>query len=145
MKHMTRRSSVALVGVSSVFIMGLLIWQTRILTEGKWCSRALSAEQLTSSHGDHRIDAMTACIGLLKDQVDYIGLSHLIGMGVIALCLLVLVVIVLSDARLELQASKDGFSLNTSKDAGKAAQEVADAAQEEADDILELSSKDEER
>ena len=76
---------------------------------------------------------MTACIGLLTKQVNFMGWSHMIGMGVIALCLGVLVVIVLAGAKLELQASKDGVSIKTSKDAKEAAQDVANAAQEEAD------------
>lgn len=151
MTHVSRRWSLYLVGLTSVFLMGLLVWQTFLLSSGKWCSRALGAEALTGEHdhmtnaSDVKLDAMTACIGLLSKQVNFMGWSHMIGMGVIALCLGVLVVIVLAGARLELQASKDGFSLNTSKDAGKAAQEVADAAQDEADDILELSQKDEAR
>jgi hypothetical protein len=123
--------------------MGFLIWQTFLLSSGKWCSRALSAENLTGDHdrGEVRIDAMTACISLLTKQVNFVGWSHIIAIGVIALSLGVLVVIVLAGARLELQASKDGLSVSTSKDAGKAAQEVADAAQEEADEILELTEE----
>lgn len=121
--HVSRKWSVVLVGATSVFLMGLLLWQTMILSQGQWCNRALAAEKLTPDYdhltgGDIKIDAMTACISLLTKQVNFIGWAHLIAVGVIALSLGVLVVIVLAGARIELEASKSGLKTKVTEQGG---------------------------
>lgn len=131
-----QKYAVGLVAATSLFIMGMNVWQTYLLSSSNWCNRALGAEKLTV--GDNsRLDAMTACIGLLTRQVNAISQNALIYAGTLALCLLVLVVIVLANARLNASASLHGGSLNISNanDPAAAAQRTADAAQDEADAI----------
>ena len=87
-----------------------------------------------SKYVDGRPDfAVVACKELALQNADRLGDALTIAMGVQAGALLVLVVIVLAGGRLSFKANRDGVSANMSRE--EAAQQVADAAENEAREI----------
>jgi hypothetical protein len=122
-----------LVGVSTAFVIFMQIRLTNILAAPDWCARAINAERLAQTR---TASAIESCISLLDKQVGSLAINSHIFAGIIALCLLVLVVIVLAGGRLNLKASKDGVDVDISRDAEAAATEVADAAVERRDEIV---------
>lgn len=125
----------ALVSVAAT--SGFLVWLSQrlvhVLAAKDWCYIAVGADKAAPATGN--IDALTACVGLLTLQVKALALDSHIAIGTMALCLAVLVVVVLANARLELDAGAAGVHTKIGGDAGDAAQETADAAQAKADDI----------
>jgi hypothetical protein len=118
--------------VTSLFIMATSWRLVSILSGRDWCVTAIDAKHATPVSGT---DSLAACVGLLQQQVRALALDSHISIGVLAVCLGVLVVIVLAGARLEGKLGRDGAELNVSRDAGKAADLVADAARDQADVI----------
>lgn len=125
----------ALVAVASTsaFLVWLSQWLVRTLAARDWCYTAIGADRVTPNTG--ATDALTACVSLLTFQVKALALDSYIAIGTMALCLAVLVVVVLANARLELDASATGVHTKITGDAVDAAQETADAAQDKADEI----------
>lgn len=79
---MLNKIAVGLVGITSIFIMGMSIWYTRLLT-ATWCS--------TTS---------PACYELLSKLISALALNSHITIGIIGLCLGTLVVIVIAQGKL---------------------------------------------
>jgi len=117
-------------GASSAFTIGISIWLINLLSGRDWCGQALGAAKYATGRPEY---AVSACFGLMNKQVDALAKALLISSGTQALCLLVLVVIVLANGRFSANASKDGGSLNIGRD--EAANAVADAAEQKADEI----------
>lgn len=129
--HSIRTWAMIAVAASSAFTIGIAIWLISILSAQDWCSRALGA----AKYADGRPEgAINACFSLMGEQVKTLGWALLIVIGVQALSLLVLVVIVLAGGRLSFTASRDGISADMGREA-KAAREVANAADDKADEI----------
>lgn len=126
-----RLTAVLCVAATSIYIMYMGRRLTDILASPEWCGKALQAEKISSQN----FGGLTACVDLLKIQLNALARADLVYAGVIGLCLLVLVVIVIAGAKLELKASETGVDMNVSRDAPKAAQAVADSAQTTADVI----------
>lgn len=111
---------------------------TSKLSSGQWCAQALSAERLTNAGSQEvRIDAMTACIGLLTRQVKAVAIDSHMTTGALSFGFLILVAVVLAKAKFSFTANKDGASASVSRDASQAAHEVAAAAEDKADEISE--------
>ena len=104
--------ALACVAVTSVFIMWMIWWLTGLLSDRSWCFTALGAGSGTGAGSD----GFTACVGLLTIQIKALAESNLIMVGVIALCLLVLMVIVVAQGKLALDVSKDSAKVNLGKD-----------------------------
>jgi p-aminobenzoyl-glutamate transporter AbgT len=86
------------VAVSSVFIMYMVVWSTNLLSQKDWCDRAMgAAKEADISRPEY---AVSACFALLKQQVSALSNNALIYAGVIALCLLALMVIVVAGGQL---------------------------------------------
>lgn len=120
------------VAVSSAFTIGIAVWLIAILSADDWCGKALGAAKYATGRPANAIDA---CFDLMNAQVDFLGKSLLISIGVQAICLLVLIVIVLAGGKLSL-TGPGGWGADiggAAKD--KAAQRVADEAQDAADEI----------
>ena len=115
------------VAVTSAALIGLSYWLVGLLSQPEWCTRAIGASQYVEGRPEY---AVGGCFTLLQQQVSALALNSHISIGVLALCLAVLVVIVLAGGRLSFSASRDGVNADIQRDA---AQEVADAAQDEAD------------
>jgi hypothetical protein len=128
-----RATAVACVAVTSAFIM-VMAWRTNdVLAGPDWCRTALGAGKISGTNGT--VTGLDACVSLLTIQLSSLSTNSHILFGVVALCLLVLIVIVIAGAKLELNATSSGVQANMSSDAPEAAQQVADTAQQTADTI----------
>lgn len=117
------------VAVTSGFLAYLAILLIRTLSSPTWCGTALQAERITAKDS---FVGLTACVDLLKIQLNALALNSQIVIGTFAMCLGVLVVIVIAGAKL---AGKGPGGIEVAIDAQKAADRVADAAVDEADHI----------
>lgn len=122
------------VGLTSMFVIGMGIWLTIILSKQDWCALAIGA----SKAGNRPTEAISGCFSLLTQQVDALAWNSHIFAAVIALCLLALMVIVVAGGRVSFKADKTGIQGEigeASLPAPVAAQVVADAAQDKADQV----------
>jgi hypothetical protein len=131
-----RMVAVVCVTVTSLYIMYMGYWLTGILSSPDWCAKALQAERITPGN---TFVGLTACVDLLKIQLKSLATNSYIVFGVVALCLLTLIVIVIAGGRLSVSASKTGVSANMSSAedmaATAAAAQTAGAAVAEAGKI----------
>jgi len=130
LKNSIRSWSLVAVFISSMFTIGAALWIIKILSARNWCSDMLGASKYVDGRPDF---AVVACKELALQNADRLGDALTIAMGVQAGALLVLVVIVLAGGRLSFKANRDGVSANMSRE--EAAQQVADAAENEAREI----------
>lgn len=128
-----RLFAVVCVAITSGFVMWLASWVIGVLAGPGWCRTALGAEKVSGSDGT--IKGLDACVGLLTIQLKALATNSYIMLGVMALSLLVLIVVVIAGAKLDLKVDRDGVAANISADTAKAAQAVADAATDKADEI----------
>jgi hypothetical protein len=98
------------VAVTSLFVMWMIWWLTGLLADRSWCFTALGAGAGSGA------DGFTACVGLLTIQIKALATNSVILVGVIAMCLLALMVIVVAQGKLSLKASKDGIETDISGD-----------------------------
>ena len=116
------------VAITSGYVM-VMGWRlTTILSSPGWCNRTLAADKVTNSN----FDALASCIGILTIQLKSLATQSHIYAGVIALCLLALMVIVVAGGHLSFTAP-GGIGANVG--ASQAADEVADAAVDKAEQI----------
>lgn len=121
------------VAASSIFVIYMQIHLTEILATPDWCVRAINAEKLAQTRSATAFDG---CVQLMDKQVGSLALNSHIFAGIIALCLLVLMVIVVAGGKLSFSASKTGVSADIGRDkVAQAAHQVADAAEKEATSI----------
>lgn len=108
-----RAFAVLCVAVTTAYIMWMGWRLSNILSSPEWCGKALQADKITP---DSKFDGLTGCVGLLQIQLKAIAIDSHIFAGVVALCLLTLIVIVIAGGRLTFSASKTGVSGNMSSD-----------------------------
>lgn len=108
------------VAVASAYLIYLSNWLVHTLAERDWCYTAIGAERAAPGSN---LDALTACVGLLTLQVKALALDSHIAIGTMALCLAVLVVVVIANARIEGKAGPTGVE---GKIGGAAEQDKAD-------------------
>lgn len=136
-RNTIRTFALVCVAVTSTFIMGMIVWSTVLLAQPDWCERALGA--VKESEGFTRPEfAVSGCFSLLNSQVRSLAFNSHVYAGVIALCLLTLMVIVVAGGKLSFTAGPKGASANIGKEidpVAAAAEEVADAAVEAADEF----------
>lgn len=137
-----RGFAVLCVAVIAAYIMWMGWRLSNILSSPDWCSKALQAERITAGN---TFVGLTACVDLLKIQLKAIATDSHIFAGVVALCLLTLIVIVIAGGRLAFSASKTGISGNMSSSedqaAATAAAQTATAAVTEASKIATEGAK----
>lgn len=100
--------AVMCVAITSAYIMWMGYHLTTILASPDWCGKALQASRISTQN----FGGLTACVDLLKIQLKALAENSLIYAGVIALCLLVLIVIVIAGAKLSGDFGKDGARLD---------------------------------
>lgn len=137
-QHNTIRSfALVCVAFTSLFIVGMRIWSTIIISSDGWCDRAIGTVKET---GGRPLEAIGACFTLLNKQLDAVARNSLIDSGVIAICLLVLIVIVVAGGKLNFTAGKGGVSTSIGReevsDRALGAIETAEGAEQARDDIL---------
>ena len=116
MKHVLIQNPIRLVAVictaiTSVYIMWMGYRINEVLAGPTWCARAIGADKADKNS---QVDAAGSCIGLLTIQLRSLATNSHILFGVVALCLLTLIVIVIAGGRLAVSASKTGVSANMS-------------------------------
>jgi hypothetical protein len=138
-RNTIRAFALLCVAVTSVYIMWMGYRLNETLSGPGWCRTALGAEKASSSDGT--IKGLDACVGLLTIQLKSLSTNSHILFGVVALCLLALIVIVVAGGRLSGKFNKDGGEVDLGPaSAAAAAQTTAAAAQDKADEITEARS-----
>jgi hypothetical protein len=110
-----RMFAVLCVAVTSAFVMYMSYKVVQTLSGPGWCRTALGAEKVSSTDGT--IKGLDACVGLLTIQLKSLANNSYIFGGVIALCLLTLIVIVIAGGKLSFAATATGVNANIGKDA----------------------------
>lgn len=118
------------VAATSIFIMGMIVWSTKLLSQQDWCDRAVGAAREASSQRPEY--AVSACFALLKQQVSALANNGLIYAGVTGLCLLALMVIVVAGGKLSFKgpggvAADIGGNTPASEGARQATEAAAEA------------------
>lgn len=131
-----RAFAVLCVAVTSGFVMYMSYRLLQTLSGPGWCATALGAGKASSQDGTP-IKGLEACVGLLTIQLKSLANNSYIFGGVIALCLLTLIVIVIAGGRLSFKGGPAGVETDISGNAPAAAQAVAAVAQDKADAITE--------
>lgn len=132
-----RAFAVLVVAIVTGYVM-VVGWRLiDILSSPDWCARALGAEKASPGR---TLDGLKACINLMGDQIDALAIDSHISQGVVAMCLLTLIVIVIAGGRLNLDISKTGAKASIGKEEAQAiaaagAEQAAEAAKDEAKDI----------
>lgn len=113
-QHPVRAFAVVCVALIAIYIgwMGYRVNET--LSGPGWCRTALGAEKASDALGV--IKGLDACVGLLTIQLRSIATNSHILFGVMAGCLLVLVVIVIAGGKVSLDVSKTGVRTNIGKE-----------------------------
>lgn len=101
--HPIRTFAVMFVAITDAYVMWMGYRLTNILASPDWCGKALQAERISSQS----FGGLTACIDLMKIQLKALAQNSLIYAGALAFCLLVLIVIVVAQAKLS-AGYKDG-------------------------------------
>lgn len=128
-----RSFALVCVAVTSVFILVMIVWTTRLLADGNWCERAIGAAKEASSRPEY---AVSACFDLLKQQVAALANNGLIYAGVIALSLLTLMVIVVAGGKLSFRGPGNvGGEIGGASPLVEGAQRATNAAQEATNDL----------
>jgi len=105
-----RTFALVIVAIASGFVMGMVIWLTRLLSDTSWCDRAIGA----AKGADRPETAFGGCFQLLTQQMSALAINSYIFGGVIALCLAALMIIVVAGGKLSFTGNKDGVSANIS-------------------------------
>ncbi len=108
--NMIRTFALVIVAITSGFVMGMVIWLTRLLSDPSWCDRAIGA----AKGADRPETAFGGCFQLLTQQMSALAINSYIFGGVIALCLAALMIIVVAGGKLSFTGNKDGVSANIS-------------------------------
>ncbi len=130
-------SAVVVVLVAMLIAAGFIIWS---LMSGNWCDAAVDSDRAVRANN---MDAARACVGLLMEQLKTLGTALLSIIAAVAIGFIVLVVLLIADGKVSFSASRSGVSGNiagrgdTPPPAQAAAEQVAEAANEEAADIAE--------
>lgn len=133
-RNTIRTFALVCVAVIAVFLMGVIVWYTEIISSPNWCDRAVGASKDVA--GTARPEyAVGGCFNLLNQQVGAIAWNSHIFAITLGISLLVLVVIVLAGGRLSFKGSKDGIEADISRSPEEAADEVAGAATDKANEI----------
>ncbi len=127
------------VAITSVFIMVTVDRYTDLLASPDWCDRAIGATKDAAIKGAVTVTrpeyAVGGCFSLLNAQLKALALNSHIALGVIAICLLVLIVIVVAGGHLSFKLP-GGAGADMGKNAAVAgAQAATDAAQETTNEI----------
>ena len=138
--HPIRAVAVICVAIIGGYVMWMGFIHTEILRDPNWCNKAIQAERITPGTS---FQGLTACIDLLKIQINAEATNSHIYAGSAAATLLALIVIVIAQGKAQVQApggfggsfGPSGEALETP--ASKAATQTAGAAVEEAKKIVE--------
>lgn len=129
LRHVIASWALLAVAITTGALIYFAYDKTEHLSAPDWCARVGWA----ADKGQRPESAIEGCYSLMSRQIEALAIDSHIAHGSIAIALLVLVVIVLAGGRLSFRGGKDGVDLDISRD--EAAQQVADAAEHEAERI----------
>lgn len=134
-RNTIRTFALVCVAITSAFVIGAIIWYTLLLSGRDWCATAIGAARSADSQRPEF--AVSGCFNLLFRQVDALSLTLHIFAFVIALCLAALMVIVVAGGKISFKADKSGIQADIGEviPVAAAAQTVATAAQDKADEV----------
>lgn len=138
-KGTIRFIAVVIVGILSIFVMSMSVWLVWRL-QSDWCSQVIGSAQYNDGRPDF---AIAGCVSVMRDQISALANNSLVFGGVIALCLLALMVIVVASGKMSFVGPGGiGGSVGSSDDdlpatPAQGAQVAADAAQGAADAVAE--------
>lgn len=128
-----RAFALVCVASTSAFLAYLAIVLIDTLSSPTWCSTALQAERITQKDS---FVGLTACVDLLKIQLQSLALNSQIVIGTFALCLGVLIVIVIAGAKLAGKLPGGGeLDMSPADGAQKVAEDVKQAADQSVDEV----------
>lgn len=130
--HPIRAFALICVAAIAVYIGWMAMKINDTLAGAGWCRTALGAEKISGK--DATIQGLEACVGLLQIQLKSLATNSHILFGSLALCLVTLIVIVVAKGKL----AGEGFGAKIDlggDPAARAADEVAGAAIDQADEI----------
>lgn len=132
-QHPIRFISLVTVEAMGVFLGYMAIWLTNTLSGPEWCGKALQAERISSQ----AFGGLTACVELLKIQLQSLADNSKIVLGSFSFGMVVLVVIVLAQAKgsANLPGGISGNIQPANDPVGAAADTVASAAVEKAAEV----------
>lgn len=109
-RNTIRTFALVCVAITSIFVMAMIIWLTRLLSDPSWCDRAIGAAKDASQ----RASAFGGCFSLLTQQMAALATNSFIFGGCVALCLAALMIIVVAGGKISFSGNKDGVSANIS-------------------------------
>lgn len=134
-RNTIRTFALACVAVSSAYVIGMGIWLTWLIGMTDWCGKVVGSAKYAEGRPDF---AIKGCVDVMRDQIAGLSRSLLIYAGVIALCLLVLMVIVVAGGKLSFKGNRDGIEGTIEPDddpMAAGAQAATNAAQGVADEL----------
>jgi hypothetical protein len=124
--------AVLCVAATAAFLGYMTLRMTGVLESSGWCGKAIQAEKISPGN---TFVGLTSCVDLLKIQLQALATGFHISVGAFALCLVVLIVIVVAGARASGKLP-GGVEFDVSREpVARAAEEVAIAAVDKADEI----------
>jgi hypothetical protein len=124
--------AVGCVAATGVYLAYMTNRMAGVLESSGWCAKAIQAERI--SPGSTYV-GLTTCVELLKIQLQAIATGFHISVGSFALTLIVLIVVVVAGAHATFKAGSDGIEGSVGRDVAQAADKVAGAAVDKADEI----------
>lgn len=105
-----------------------------VLESPQWCAKAIQAEKISPGNTFKGLDS---CLELLTLQLSSLGMGFHIALGAFAFSLIVLVVVVVAGAKASGKFGPQGMEFDMSRHdaATNAAEKVAKAADDKADEI----------
>ena len=143
MKNPIHVFALVCVAITSFYVMYVGWELIKILSGPSWCAKALGAEKASST--TETVKGLDACVDLLTIQLKSLATNSHIMFGVIALCLLVLMVLVIAGGYVNISFSKSGGTVGIGREktpAVEAAMETAEAAVGKAQEIAETEAED---
>jgi hypothetical protein len=127
----------------AVVFVGLAAWRLDLLTDRlldvlespKWCGNAIQAEKISPGNS---FKGLESCLKLLEMQLSSMGTALLLTVGTMAFSLVVLVVVVMANARAKatLPGGMDiDIGTDPNKAAARAAEHVVEGAEEAAEEV----------
>jgi hypothetical protein len=138
-EHPIRAIAVICVAIIGAYVMWMGWLHTDILKDPNWCNKAIQAERITPGTS---FQGLTACVDLLKIQLNAEATNSHIYAGSAAITLVALIVIVIAQGRAQLQGPGGiGGSFGPGSDppetpVAKAATTVATAAVDAAKEVV---------
>lgn len=131
-EHPIRTIAVMFLGAMGTFLGYMTVWLTNTLSGPEWCGKALQAERISSQ----AFGGLTACVDLLKIQLESLADVLKMSVGSFALGMIVLVVVVLAGSKASLTLPGGiGGNIGSNDPVSEAADKVAGAAVDKAEQV----------